>query len=1131
MTRSQRTGDSREPSTTGDETPAVEEQKFVCVCGRSFTSLKGRNIHRGKMKCTWQAENSLGSEPVSSSEVPGPVDNHSARDINSLLVENSELEPPAERNQRVKWPAANDKRWESFDSLVAERVKVEQEGKCFQERMVAHCRIVYEEGLEQFGSSEEGVRRKKGPCYPNRRQAKIDSLVADRRELRKKLRKARTDMEKDGYKALLKVLAESLMKLRRAEKRRKKQREQRKQRGQFKKNPFKTVKEILDPSPVGELVCTKEELDGHLEQTYGDPERSSPLGYLAGLPETAPDPDVPFNTKMISWKEFEAVVKKARCKSAPGNNSIPYVVYKRCPTIARNLWNLIRTAYRNGFYPDTCRFFEGVYIPKGDGNFSPSTGRPISLGNVQGKIYLAILARRLTEFVVENKYVDLSVQKGGVPEVKGCVEHFGAMWEVIKNARVKRKDLAVVWLDLANAYGSVPHVLIARALRFYNVPPKIVDIILLYFSGVYGRFSSKTVTSQWQKFEIGIFMGCVISVILFVLCMNLSDEFLKVKVPSAIEYIKDKTPIPPLKLFMDDSCLTAAKKEDMQVLLNVYKEFVDWSRFMLKSSKSRALVYSAGQVVEWMEEGRVEQGDMRLTLGEDVIPNVSEKPIKFLGRWIRADAKDKLVIEETWEDLKKFLERLDKSNLSGLQKCWGYQYLVLPKMKWPLAIYEIPFSTVARWEQKVNKYLRKWLGVGHTLSRVCMFSKESSVSLPIDSLQDTWKIEKSRLQQSYNTSKDKLIQAVKPTVASGRKWKAAEAIESAERDLECEAVRGMVQPYHRAGIGFGEWQKPWDRMSEREKQGAVMERVKKTIGQETAVQLGSLELQCRWATWRENVLAMDMSWHSLFTMGDSMVGFILSAVYGTLITPSLASKWNEDDDGMCRLCGIAPGTIRHILSGCSIALGQGRYTWRHNKVLRQIADQVKFHCDKRVNNPKRSIARKKNNINFTPAGESTKTSKINKCDDFGVLTEAKDWKVLSDLEHQLKFPAEIANTLLRPDLILYSKSLKRVVWWELTCPSEERITESHEYKLDKYSSLKVECECNGWSCYNVAVEVGARGLVAESLRKAASLIGIRRRALKKLVRDVGREAAHCSKWIYWLSGRQEWEYREVKGGA
>ena len=37
----------------------------------------------------------------------------------------------------------------------------------------------------------------------------------------------------------------------------------------------------------------------------------------------------------------------------------------------------------------------------------------------------------------------------------GCVEYFGAMWEVIKDARVTRKDLSVVWLEVANAYGAL----------------------------------------------------------------------------------------------------------------------------------------------------------------------------------------------------------------------------------------------------------------------------------------------------------------------------------------------------------------------------------------------------------------------------------------------------------------------------------------------------------------------------------------------------------------------------------------------------------------------------------------------------------------------------------------------------
>ena len=38
---------------------------------------------------------------------------------------------------------------------------------------------------------------------------------------------------------------------------------------------------------------------------------------------------------------------------------------------------------------------------------------------------------------------------------------------------------------------------------------------------------------------------------------------------------------------------------------------------------------------------------------------------------------------------------------------------------------------------------------------------------------------------------------------------------------------------------------------------------------------------------------------------------------------------------------------------------------------------------------------------------------------------------------------------------------------------------------------------------------------------------MRGRAQKKLIRDVSMEACHCSKWLYWLCGRKEWERRDV----
>ena len=58
---------------------------------------------------------------------------------------------------------------------------------------------------------------------------------------------------------------------------------------------------------------------------------------------------------------------------------------------------------------------------------------------------------------------------------------------------------------------------------------------------------------------------------------------------------------------------------------------------------------------------------------------------------------------------------------------------------------------------------------------------------------------------------------------------------------------------------------------------------------------------------------------------------------------------------------------------------------------------------------------------------------------FGILSRSRDWIVLSDIEEQLKFPSEILETRLSPDLVMFSRSAKTVIWWELTVPSEEQI--------------------------------------------------------------------------------------------
>ena len=105
-----------------------------------------------------------------------------------------------------------------------ELLKEEQIGKKFQQKMGVHCEVTYDEGVKWFGCVERSEEKERSPTHPNRRSIIIDSLVKERRALRRRLRSANTETETEGFKVLLKVLAVRLMKFRRAEKRRQKQR-------------------------------------------------------------------------------------------------------------------------------------------------------------------------------------------------------------------------------------------------------------------------------------------------------------------------------------------------------------------------------------------------------------------------------------------------------------------------------------------------------------------------------------------------------------------------------------------------------------------------------------------------------------------------------------------------------------------------------------------------------------------------------------------------------------------------------------------------------------------------------------------------------------------------------------------
>lgn len=82
--------------------------------------------------------------------------------------------------------------------------------------------------------------------------------------------------------------------------------------------------------------------------------------------------------------------------------------------------------------------------------------------------------------MTRNGYVDASIQKGAIEGFSRCLEHTGVLSQLIQEAKEKKGNLTFVWLDFANAYGSIPSNLVQVAMDHYHISHHIQGMITNY---------------------------------------------------------------------------------------------------------------------------------------------------------------------------------------------------------------------------------------------------------------------------------------------------------------------------------------------------------------------------------------------------------------------------------------------------------------------------------------------------------------------------------------------------------------------------------------------------------------------------------------------------------------------------
>ncbi|XP_066285629.1 uncharacterized protein [Branchiostoma lanceolatum] len=433
-----------------------------------------------------------------------------------------------------------------------------------------------------------------------------------------------------------------------------------------------------------------------------------------------------------------------------------------------------------------------------------------------------------------------------------------------------------------------------------------------------------------------------------------------------------------------------------------------------------------------------------------------------------------------------------------------------------MTMYDIPLTTIEAVERKISKQLRKWMGLPPSLSKIGLYCRTSRLQLPLTSVVEEYKVCKARAAMSLEGSRDERVSQAGIEMRTGRKWAVGKSVEEARSNLRHREIVGVVAQ-GRLGLGASRTvNQRWCTAGPRERREMVQSEIIRKEEEYRRAQAVSQGYQGAWTRW-EGIKDRRVMWNELYRWKPLRTQFLIKAVYDLLPTPANKKRWGVEEEENCGLCGKR-GTLSHILSGCPVALSQGRYRWRHDKVLRVLAVALEEESVK-----KRQRSRKGPQfIGFVKEGEA-KNGPKRKIEEGGIFATATDWAMQVDLDSKLVFQEEIVATRLRPDVVLWSKHTKQVILIELTVPWEERPEEAYERKALKYQELLHMCKERGWkaSCY--PVEIGTRGFICQSMWRALGVTGVKGKRRREVTKKLAEEAEKASRWLWFRSGDKQWK--------
>jgi hypothetical protein len=395
----------------------------------------------------------------------------------------------------------------------------------------------------------------------------------------------------------------------------------------------------------------------------------------------------------------DKVAKKLRSlsNSSPGADRVEYRHLKAMDPKGSILCNIYNRCLVENDVPAKWKSSRTVLIHKKGDASDISNFRPIALMSCIYKLFMSVMADRLVNYSIENNYLSSS-QKSARP-TEGCYEHTFVLQSLVLDAKRHQKNLCLAWLDLRNAFGSVPHEVIRITLSHMGVPDSVVNLVMNIYTNATTEIKTPAGSTPGIPIHAGVKQGCPLSPILFNLCIEIILRAVAMK-GHATGPVKHFNGQISVLAYADDLVLIAKTKDKLQQLLDAASSTADLIGLEFRPDKCASLCMTYDK----RYDGNIQLHQMKVQ-GKDIPALEEHEHYRYLGIPIGM-IREVDQLESLLDDLCNDLDRIHSSLLAPWQKLDAIKTFVQPCLTYALRAGEPKKAPLTNYRKKLVEVVR-----------------------------------------------------------------------------------------------------------------------------------------------------------------------------------------------------------------------------------------------------------------------------------------------------------------------------------------------------------------------------------------------------------------------------------------